>query len=110
VKKVNLKRCGLSLMAVAIVLVSLLSEVPVYAANQVMTVDLSNNTGALKYGASSFLYGLADDSVPTNAVLLPLKPRVAATKPQGGLVIMLHPADPTLNRKVTTQYQTDKLR
>lgn len=54
------------------------------AADHVLTVDLSSNTGAIKYGASGFLYGLGDDGIPTDAVLFPISPRVAAQKPQNG--------------------------
>ena len=52
---------------------------------QHLVVDLSRNTGALKYGASGFLYGLGSAGIPTVNVLAPLKTQVAAQKPEGGL-------------------------
>jgi hypothetical protein len=48
-------------------------------------VDLAQDTGALKYGASGFLYGLGNAGIPNVAILAPLKPQVAAQKPEGGL-------------------------
>ena len=48
-------------------------------------VDLAQDTGALKYGASGFLYGLGNAGIPNVAMLAPLKPQVAAQKPEGGL-------------------------
>lgn len=50
-----------------------------------LIVDLSSNTGALKYGASGFLYGLGNAGIPGVNMLAPLKPQVAAQKPEGGL-------------------------
>ena len=61
--------------------------------NQLL-VDLSADTGALKYGASGFLYGLGNDGIPSANVLAPLKPQVAAQKPQDGLQ---HPNGDALN-------------
>lgn len=57
----------------------------IFAANQVLTVDVSSDTGDISHGATGFLYGLGDDGIPTDAVLIPLRPSVAAQKPQGGL-------------------------
>lgn len=50
-----------------------------------LVIDLSCNTGALKYGASGFLYGLGNENIPTVNMLAPLKPQVASQKPEGGL-------------------------
>jgi len=50
-----------------------------------LVVDLSSYTGALKHGASGFLYGLGNDGIPSVNVLTPIKPQVAAQKPEGGL-------------------------
>jgi hypothetical protein len=66
----------------------------VIAANPQLVVDLSSNTGALKYGASGFLYGLGNDGIPSVNMLAPLNPRVAAQKPEGGLQ---HPNGDALN-------------
>ena len=61
---------------------------------QKIVVDLSSNTGALKHGASGFLYGLGNDGIPSINMLAPLKPQVAAQKPEGGLQ---HPNGDALN-------------
>lgn len=50
-----------------------------------LKINLAANTGALKYGASGFLYGLGNDGIPSANVLAPLRPQVAAQKPEGGL-------------------------
>jgi hypothetical protein len=62
--------------------------------DQKLVVDLSSNTGALKHGASGFLYGLGNDGIPSINMLAPLKPQVAAQKPEGGLQ---HPNGDALN-------------
>jgi hypothetical protein len=59
-----------------------------------LVVDLSFNTGAIKHGASGFLYGLGNDGIPSINMLTPLKPQVAAQKPEGGLQ---HPNGDALN-------------
>jgi hypothetical protein len=59
-----------------------------------LLVDLSADTGPLKYGASGFLYGLGNDGIPSANVLAPLRPQVAAQKPEGGLQ---HPDGDALN-------------
>jgi hypothetical protein len=64
------------------------------AANPQLIVDLSFDTGALKYGASGFLYGLGNAGIPSVGMLAPLKPQVAAQKPEGGLQ---HPNGDALN-------------
>ena len=61
---------------------------------QKLYVDLSANTGALKHGATGFLYGLGNDGIPSANMLAPLKPQVAAQKPEGGLQ---HPNGDALN-------------
>jgi uncharacterized protein YjbI with pentapeptide repeats len=61
---------------------------------QRFVVDLFADTGATKHGATGFLYGLGKDSVPSVNVLAPLKPQVAAQKPEGGLQ---HPNGDALN-------------
>ena len=64
------------------------------ATNTQLIVDLSANTGPLKYGASGFLYGLGNKGIPSVNMLAPLKPQVAAQKPEGGLQ---HPNGDALN-------------
>jgi hypothetical protein len=59
-----------------------------------LIVDLSSNTGAIKYGASGFLYGLGNDGIPSVNMLAPIKPQVAAQKPEGG---PQHPNGDALN-------------
>jgi hypothetical protein len=59
-----------------------------------LLINLAANTGPLKYGAAGFLYGLGNDGLPSPNVLAPLKPQVAAQKPEGGLQ---HPNGDALN-------------
>jgi hypothetical protein len=59
-----------------------------------LLVNLAADTGPLKYGAAGFLYGLGNDGIPSANVLAPLKPQVAAQKPEGGLQ---HPNGDALN-------------
>ena len=55
-------------------------------ANAQITVDLSSNTGALKYGGIGFLYGLGDDGIPSDNMIAALvNPQVIAQKPPEGL-------------------------
>jgi uncharacterized protein YjbI with pentapeptide repeats len=68
---------------------------------QRLVVDLSTDTGAIKHGATGFLYGLGKDNIPSVNVLAPLKPQVAAQKPEGGLQ---HPNGDALN--VANTYKT----
>jgi hypothetical protein len=55
------------------------------SAAQALTVDLATNTGAPKYGATGFLYGLGNDGIPTDTMLAGLKPQVTAQKAPDGL-------------------------
>jgi hypothetical protein len=59
-----------------------------------LLVDLTIGCGPIKHGASGFLYGLGNAGIPSANVLAPLKPRVAAQKPEGGLQ---HPNGDALN-------------
>ncbi len=52
--------------------------------SQKLRVDLAARGGAVKHGATGFLYGLGNDGIPSANMLAPLKPQVAAQKPQGG--------------------------
>jgi hypothetical protein len=65
--------------------VSLLSAAPGVAATSTVTVDVSADTGALKYGATGFLYGLGNPGIPSENMVAALKPRVAAQKAPDGL-------------------------
>ncbi|PTM59413.1 dockerin [Desmospora activa] len=64
-----------------------------------LLVDLAENTGALKYGATGFLYGLGVDGTPTDNMLIPLKPQVTAQKAPDGLQ---HPTGDAL--QIAPQY------
>ncbi|MEU4422279.1 CBM35 domain-containing protein [Actinoplanes sp. NPDC024001] len=69
----------------ATVLAASLSAVPAHAAPSQFTVDLATSTGALRYGATGFLYGLGDEGIPTETMLAALKPQVTAQKAPDGL-------------------------
>ena len=57
-------------------------------------IDLSARTGPVKHGACGFLYGLGKAEIPSVNTLAPLKPQVAAQKPEGGLQ---HPNGDAIN-------------
>lgn len=61
-------------LTVFVLIASLLFLIPSngFAANPAMSVDLGSNTGAPLRGASGFLYGLADNSTPSDANLTEL--------------------------------------
>ena len=48
----------------------------VTAVNAKLTVDVYNRIGDITHGAGGFLYGIADEEVPTSNTLGPLKPKV----------------------------------
>lgn len=74
-----------ALAGVGVIVASSLTVVsPAYAATTV-TVNLAASTGALKYGATGFLYGLGDEGAPSDNMLAPLKLQVAAQKAPDGL-------------------------
>ncbi|MBB6633372.1 carbohydrate-binding protein [Cohnella thailandensis] len=56
-----------------------------HAANPQFLVDLSVNTGAIQHGASGFLYGLSDPGIPSDNMLIPLKPQSISQKAPDGL-------------------------
>ncbi|GID90881.1 carbohydrate-binding protein [Amorphoplanes digitatis] len=58
---------------------------PARAAASQLTVDLAAGTGALRYGATGFLYGLGDEGIPNETMLAALKPQVTAQKAPDGL-------------------------
>ena len=65
-----------------------------------LLIDLSATTGLVKHGACGFLYGLGKAEVPSFNTIAPLKPQVAAQKPEGGLQ---HPNGDALNVSETYQ-------
>ncbi|MBB2948318.1 hypothetical protein FB565_008101 [Actinoplanes lutulentus] len=69
----------------AAVLAASLPATPAHAAPSQFTVDLAASTGALRYGATGFLYGLGDEGIPTETMLAALKPQVTAQKAPDGL-------------------------
>ncbi|MEV4115104.1 CBM35 domain-containing protein [Nonomuraea sp. NPDC049695] len=69
----------------AVVLVTAVTPAaPAQAASQ-LVVDLAAQTGALRYGATGFLYGLGDEGIPNETMLAALKPQVTAQKAPDGL-------------------------
>jgi hypothetical protein len=70
---------------VATVLAASLVALPASAAASQLVVDLATSTGALRYGATGFLYGLGDEGIPNETMLAALKPQVAAQKAPDGL-------------------------
>jgi hypothetical protein len=62
-----------------------LPALPASAATSQLTVDLGTGTGALRYGATGFLYGLGDEGIPDETMLAALKPQVTAQKAPDGL-------------------------
>ena len=73
-------------MAVAGALAAVaLPVVTANAATSQLVVDLASDTGALRYGATGFLYGLGDEGIPNETMLAALKPQVTAQKAPAGL-------------------------
>ncbi|CAH1208290.1 hypothetical protein PAECIP111892_03084 [Paenibacillus auburnensis] len=56
-----------------------------HAANSQFIVDLSKDTGTIRYGANGFLYGLSDPGIPSDNMLIPLKPQTISQKAPNGL-------------------------
>ncbi|MDD1623105.1 MAG: hypothetical protein LUQ11_16650 [Methylococcaceae bacterium] len=59
-----------------------------------LQVDLSSDTGPLRYGATGALYAMGKADVPSANILAPLRPQVIAQKPEGGLQ---HPSGDAIN-------------
>src|SRR5919108_6380485 len=78
-------RVGLGWGVVAALPAAALPAVPASAAPSQLLVDLSVGTGALRYGATGFLYGLGDEGIPNETMLAALKPQVTAQKAPDGL-------------------------
>jgi len=72
-------------VVVATALAAVLPALPASAAASTLTVDLATSTGALRYGATGFLYGLGDEGIPNDTMLAALKPQVTAQKAPDGL-------------------------
>ena len=52
---------------------------------QSLTIHMDEQTGPLYHGSCGFLYGLGSNGVPSQNLITPLKPRVAAQKAPDGL-------------------------
>ena len=78
------------------ILSTLLLLVPgmICAQESQLVVDLSSPTGAISHGATGWLYGQAEDGIPSDNLMAPLRPEVAAQKPPDGLQ---HPAGDALH-------------
>ncbi len=63
-----------------------------------LTVRMDEGTRPLKHGASGWLYGLADEEVPTSSLITPLKPNTAVQKAPYG---MQHPDGDVLDTAKT---------
>jgi hypothetical protein len=82
-RSIRRKIAGVAVLALA--LAAALPAGLASAAPSQLTVDLSVNTGALRYGATGFLYGLGDEGIPNETMLTALRPQVAAQKAPDGL-------------------------
>ncbi len=60
--------------------ITLLDESEYKLSSPTLTVDMTAETGDILHGASGFLYGISNEDVPTTNTLVPLKPKVLATK------------------------------
>ena len=69
----------------AIVSSAFLPPTPAAAAVEIVSVDFSTSTGAVKSGATGMLYGLSDPGVPSDAVVSGVRPRTVTQMPEGGL-------------------------
>ena len=74
--------CG---VVAAVTLAAVFPALPAAAAPSQLVVDLATNTGALRYGATGFLYGLGDEGIPNETMLAALRPQVTAQKAPDGL-------------------------
>src|SRR5689334_18532403 len=79
------RRSRTSALLALTVMAGVLAATPQAAAASQFTVDLGTKTGALRYGATGFLYGLGDEGIPNENMLAALKPRVTAQKAPDGL-------------------------
>jgi hypothetical protein len=73
-----------TVLATTTVLAALPAQ-PAAAAAAQLAVNLSADTGALRYGATGFLYGLGDEGIPNETMLAALRPQVTAQKAPDGL-------------------------
>ena len=69
----------------ATALAAVAPALPASAAASQLTVNLATGTGAPRYGATGFLYGLGDEGIPDETMLAAIKPQVTAQKAPDGL-------------------------
>ena len=81
----SLKSRAAGCLAAVTVLLAAQPAAPAQAAASRLVVDLAAGTGALRYGATGFLYGLGDEGIPNESMLAALKPQVTAQKAPDGL-------------------------
>jgi hypothetical protein len=72
---------------------------PLETTRKSLHIDLTADTGAIRYGATGFLYGLSQEGIPTDTMLAALKPQVLAQKAPDGIQ---HPGGDAL--KVAPQF------
>lgn len=73
-----------SLRIPSLLLAALVLPLAIAARCQV-AVDLSVRQGRITHGASGWLYGQAEDGIPSDNMMVSLKPQIAAQKPPDGL-------------------------
>jgi hypothetical protein len=78
-----MKRAWVLAVAACLVLVAL-PAAPAAAANPVITVDLGTSTGSVTDGSTGFLYGLANNAIPTDSVVAALHPDSTAQMAPSG--------------------------
>jgi hypothetical protein len=74
--------------AIFLTLMLVMSGIPLsksFAANQVMTVDLSADTGEIHYGGIGGLYAMGSEGTPSDNVIVPLNMKAISQKPPEGL-------------------------
>lgn len=96
-----MKRTWVLAIAAALVL-GAIPAAPAFAANPVITVDLGSSTGPVTNGSTGFLYGLANEGIPTDSVVAALHPDSTAQMAPSGTQ---HPNGDAL--KVAPQFIRD---
>lgn len=84
----NKRRIAATILSLSMILSGMPgSALPVHAQaenNQVLQVDLGENTGEIRHGAAGFLYGLGHENIPSETSLSALNPKTTVQKPTGG--------------------------
>lgn len=84
----NKRKFAAAILSISMVLSGIPGSVlPVQAQaenSQVLQVDLGENTGAVRHGATGFLYGLGHENIPSETSLSALNPQTTVQKPTGG--------------------------